>query len=400
MKILLSPNSFKGTCTANEMALHLSGSFCQFQSGLGLKAVNTINLPIADGGDDTLEVLQAQHSGDWQVMNHEAIGPLDGFTVDAPVLYSPKSQMMVVEAAKAHGISILTKLELSLNAMEATSYGVGQLIQKALASQAEEILVTLGGSASTDGGLGALQALGIVFLGSNGNPVVEIVSPKHFSEIQAVCPFSIQTVRDYLKGKSLCILTDVKNPLLGETGTAFTFAPQKGASPQDCEYLEIELSRLANLVDEAFGTDCRNVPGAGAAGGLGYGLLQLPNARIQSGFEWLSTYLGLEEAVLRADVVVTGEGRFDGTSAQGKATGELVTLAKRHQKKVILLCGSIQAQALQQADYSNLFSISLTDVVPLQEAIERPGIAVQKAFKHYETGLKTFLAQPVVGLGN
>lgn len=393
MKILVSPNSFKGSCSAGDMAMLIAENLCRLK-GFDVSALDITMLPVADGGDDTLDVLRQAQPDRWRQEKNEVMGVIPKLMVSVPYLVSLERSQAVVEAAKAHGIALLAQSGLPLDALGATSYGVGQLLNL-IKTHSKEVIVTLGGSASTDGGAGALQAMGVVFLDADQHPMEEPLTPQHFPKIRSICRNSVQKLLSHWNQTFLTILTDVKNPLLGKNGTAHTFAAQKGADERQRQYLESGLERLATMIGDVFSTDHCQAPGAGAAGGLAYGLMQLPNARIQSGFEWLSHCLHLEANLTQVDCVITGEGCFDRTSCQGKATGELLALAARHQKKVILICGAVDHQVLASFQHTHILVLAITDVVSQHEAITEPKIAIQRLLSHYADDLVAFLARPV-----
>lgn len=327
-RILVAPAAFKGTLSAGEAARLLS-------EALGEVLADTIQLdccPLADGGDDTLAVLAAADP-DFAWETYAVCGPCPGMTAQAQALWHAGRKMAVVEAAQAHGLKLLAAPQ----PLDSTSYGVGELMRRLIAAHPDlrTLVVTLGGSASTDGGLGALQALGTRLLDAEGRQL-----PAPFRGGDASRVAGIELPRPWSFAGQLLVATDVVNPLLGPEGTAAVFAPQKGASPRDCRRLEADLSRIAELFASVQGVDLAMLPGMGAAGGLAFGLRQLPRSGIVSGVQWISAFLDLESRLCRADVVVTGEGRLDATSLGGKATGHLLLAAPG--KPVFVFCGQVQ----------------------------------------------------------
>jgi glycerate kinase len=327
--ILITPASFKGSLSAPEAATVMA-EFLTEQFG---DSVRLIHCPVADGGDDTLSVLQ------WVEPAAERIavrvtGPVANLRVSAEYLWLPHKKTVVIEAAQAHGLKLLGG---NLAPMAATSYGVGELIQHALAKfQPENLVVTVGGSASTDGGLGALQALGFRFEDALGQTLETPIGGQNLLEIERV----VFSERTFSTGR-LLIATDVINLLLGPEGTAFVFAPQKGADAKQCEQLALGLLHVSRLMALAFRVDLTTLPGVGAAGGLAYGLRHLPRSGIISGSHWLAEALDLPQKIVESDLILTGEGRFDLTSLSGKATGNLLGWAG--DKPVVILCGQAEA---------------------------------------------------------
>lgn len=336
--------------------------------------------PVADGGDDTLSVLAAADSG--FVWEEAAVtGPVPGMTVPARVLVHAKAHMGVIEAAQAHGLKLLDHP----SALEATSYGVGELMAHLLKTRPdlETLVVCLGGSASTDGGLGALQALGLPLLDRHGRRLDIPVSGGTLCEIAAIRPWE-----NWQGVGSVRLVTDVLNPLLGPDGTARVFAPQKGATPAECRMLEAELARIADLMREAFGCDLSTLPGAGAAGGLAYGLRHLPRSGIVAGSPWIAGFLKLPERIASSDVILTGEGCFDMTSLSGKATGHLLMAAG--DKPVFVFCGRV-GPGVPDFQQVRLYPLSGSGV--------SPEMAMRDPRKYLAESLKRALPEILSALG-
>lgn len=329
LTILIAPACFKGTLSAPDVA-EIMRDFLKERLG---EAVQLITCPIADGGDDTLSVLQTVES-DAELKTVSVTGPVAGTQVAAQYLWWPHRKTVVIESAQAHGLKLLGGC---LAPMQATSYGVGELVrQAAMQCQPETIVVTVGGSASTDGGLGALQALGVGFEDEKGVVFQQPIGGEALSRIQRVI-----WPNSWTYAGRLIIATDVINPLLGPDGTAAVFAPQKGANAEQCQQLEAGLTHVNELMRANPEVDLSSLPGAGAAGGLAYGLRHLPRSGIVSGSHWISEASGLWDKLAQADLILTGEGRFDSTSLGGKATGMLLVWAE--DKPVLIFCGQAEA---------------------------------------------------------
>lgn len=360
--ILIAPAAFKGSLSAGEVATEIADCLGE-QWG---EAVNLLVCPVADGGDDTLSVLQSVMSN--SILKRVAVtGPIASMRVEAAYLWLPEQKMVVIEAAQAHGLKLLGE---NLAPMQATSFGVGELIRHATAHcQPEQLIVTVGGSASTDGGLGALQALGVRFETHSGQC---LESPIHGESLNLVQ--RIHWPADWPYSGRLLIATDVLNPLLGAEGAAAVFAPQKGASPEQCILLEAGLAHVSHLLTQLQGMDLTTLPGVGAAGGLAYGLRQLPRSSLISGSQWLAGMLGLPEKLRQADLIITGEGRFDSTSLAGKATGMLLALAD--QKPVLIFCGQAEP-GLMFAQGVEIFPLAATPEASAA-AMAKPKLALRK----------------------
>lgn len=356
---LIAPTGLKGSLSAPDTAQAIQDAI----QARDPQAELTI-CPLADGGTDTLSVLAANVP--LELLEVLVTGPLPNSSVLAQYGLMDEGCCAVIEAAQAHGLPLLQN---NLAPMTSTSYGVGQLIQAIITqnSALSEIVVTLGGSASTDGGLGALQALGVRFTNHAGRPYFEIITGERLSDIAAIRLGELK----FPERIRLTIATDVRNPLLGSEGTATIFAPQKGASPEQCEQLERELTRVSKIMASASGEAKAEKPGTGAAGGLGFGLLHIPHSKLVSGFDWLAAKLNLTEKLEKADVIITAEGCFDDTSLSGKVTGALIAAT---QKTVIVLCG--QNRCTQ--DLPEHVQIVPFDL-PIQAAIQDPKMAIQRA---------------------
>ncbi len=365
-RILIAPACFKGSLSAHQVAALVHGFLAE-------RLPENILLdccPVADGGDDTLAVLQGADSG-FQAYEANITGPIAGFKTQAHYLYHAARKMVVIEAAQAHGLTLLPGGEL--RPLQATSYGVGELIRQAVHTcDPETLVITVGGSASTDGGMGALQALGVEFLDKQDRLIQEPLCGGNLKQVHRV----VWPRREMFHGQ-LLIATDVVNPLLGKTGAAAVFAPQKGATPKQCAELEKGLAHIHRLIVRACGTDCATLPGAGAAGGLAYGLRLLPRSGIVSGSNWVAGQLGLGRRIEAADLVITGEGRLDATSFQGKATGNILVWAD--QKPVFFFCGQVANHLSQLADVSVFPLVRADDPADvLQAAMENPTAALAR----------------------
>ncbi len=322
-KVLIAPNAFKGTFSAREMTMALTRAlYGEFQ----VQAV-----PISDGGDGFIDCIHFQIQ-ELELMESNVTGPLAGTTVAAPWLWDVSNKIAYLEAAKVCGMAMLGG---QLRPMDATSYGLGQLIQIAIHKGAEDLYIGLGGTACTDGGVGAMQALGWKFpdqynkeIGPGGG---------HLIEIHRILPGPNVPAQ-------LNLMTDVGNNLLGDLGTAIVFGPQKGATPVQVHELE---KGLSNLWLHAYKILKLNIdfPGSGAAGGIPASLAMTGRANLGSGFELLSDLADLEMKMEWADVVITGEGSYDKQSAMGKAPGRIVSLARSMGKKVAIFAGKISERS-------------------------------------------------------
>jgi glycerate kinase len=318
VRVLLAPDSFKGSATAAAAAAALARGWLAERPGDRVTC-----LPLADGGEGTLDVLAGAVPG---ALWHQALvtGPGNA-PVDCAWLELPGAAA-AVELARASGLPLLGRPD----PMRAHTAGLGEVIGRALGHGARTIVAGLGGSASTDGGTGALAALGARFLDAAGHEL-----PPGGGALAALAAVDTTRLRPPPAGGVTC-LADVTAPLLGPLGAAAVFGPQKGARPRQVARLEAGLARLAELLGGEPGA-----PGAGAAGGTGYGLAAGWGAALVPGAAELARLAGLDRALTGADLVVTGEGRFDPTSLTGKATGTVIAAAAAAAVPVALVAGQL-----------------------------------------------------------
>ncbi|HEY9687125.1 MAG TPA: glycerate kinase [Coleofasciculaceae cyanobacterium] len=367
-RILIAPACFKGTLSAMGVAEVLRDLLAAH-----LPAETVLDVcPVADGGDDTLDVLLQSDPG-FREACADVTGPVPGQRVTARYLVHADKKLAVLESAQAHGYKLLPGGHLA--PMAATSYGVGELLRTVLAraesrgASLEAIVVTVGGSASTDGGLGALQALGVGFWDAAGHAITEPIAGESLARIHR-----IEWVPDWTFPGQILIATDVINPLLGLEGAASVFAPQKGATPKQCAELEAGLQHASTLMTALCGVSYATLPGAGAAGGLAWGLRHLPRSGFISGSQWIADQLDLERRIAQANLIITGEGRLDATSLSGKATGHVLVWAAG--KPVLVFCGQAEARL---ALPGNIHVMPL--VLPGEdagEAMANPRVALEK----------------------
>ncbi len=323
MKILVAPDKFKGSLSAVAAAEAIARGFQQVWP-----AAEIVRAPIADGGEGFTEALCSALQGEW--IKTRALDPI-GREVEAGYAWIEREKLAVIDMSEASGLWRLQNHELA--PLRANTYGTGQLIRHATERGARKILVGLGGSATTDGGIGMAAALGYEFRTSDG----EDIAPQP-DKLIAFTRIKHEHVIELPEIVAAC---DVQNPLLGPRGTAQVFAPQKGASAADVAALEAGLLSLADLVASDLDCDFRDTPGAGAAGGIAFGLLSFCGAKICSGFDLIAETLRLEELIAASDLVVTGEGRIDGQTLEGKGPAGVAALARKHGKPVLAFAGSI-----------------------------------------------------------
>lgn len=327
MKVLIAPQEFKGTLTAAQAGEAIRRGYKSAREDAELEVV-----PIADGGAGTVEVLLTAGEGEERFST--VTDPI-GRPVRARWGLINEGTTAVVEMASASGLALLKKEERS--PMSATTRGTGELILAALDAGATRILLGAGGSATCDGGVGAATALGVKFLNDKG-----VQLPPGPSQLARLAKIDRSGLDPRLGKVLLEVLTDVRNPLLGEEGTAQIYAPQKGADADDVERLDLLLEQLVRVWRQAGAEAFEAEAGAGAAGGLGYGLRAFCNAQLRRGFDVISEALGLFEKVSECDLVLTGEGQLDTQSAYFKGPYALGRLARMQKKRVVLFAGSMR----------------------------------------------------------
>ncbi len=326
MKILIAPDKFKGVADSQKIADILGDAVQKYRPQAEIHLC-----PLADGGDGTLSSVLHVLKG--TRVSLSVYGPLLK-PVQAHYGVSPLPQKgtAVIEMAQASGLSHLSVGER--NPLETTTFGTGELVLDAVEKQdCRNLLVTLGGSATVDGGLGFLQALGAKIDGIS--PLKPGVGGKFLSSVVSV---DLAPALQKLKGASLTGLIDVQNPLLGSQGAARVYGPQKGASPQVVETLEAGLSHLADVLEKSCGRPLRGEKGAGAAGGLGLALLAL-GGKLESGFDFVAGALHLEERIRECGLVLTGEGRLDDSTRQGKTVVGVSRLSKKWGSPCVAVAG-------------------------------------------------------------
>lgn len=329
MVIVIALDSFKGSLTAVEACACVAAVFRE------LGPTNAVQIvPMADGGEGTADALVAAAGGTWVTVD-DVVGPLPDQRLSVEFGWLPTSRVAVVEMARSSGLLLLAEDER--NPLLTTTFGTGQILVQAQAQGAEEILLTLGGSATVDGGTGAARALGWQFLDSHGQSL-----PLGGGSLQCLHTLLAPDREMSCSVKALC---DVDNPLCGPTGAATVYGPQKGATPEMVQVLELGLGRLAEVVRCERGIDMAEMPGAGAAGGFGAGAVAFLKARLVPGVDAVADAAGLEAALDGADWVVTGEGRLDEQSLQGKVVSGVLRRAERHGTRVAVLSGRLALSA-------------------------------------------------------
>jgi len=357
MKIVICPDSFKESLSAIEVC------DCIEQ---GLKKANSKfkieKIPLADGGEGTLAALVLATNG--RSLKCKVKDPL-GKKIWARYGILGDGRTAIIEMAAASGLALVPREKR--NPLVTTTYGTGEIVAKALDCGCRKIIIGIGGSATVDGGAGMAQALGARLLDSNGREI-----GFGGGEIEKVEKIDLKFMDKRIATTEFIIASDVRNPLLGHKGAAHVYEPQKGATPEMVERLERGLSHFARVIRNELSISVENLPGSGAAGGLGAGLYAFLGAKMESGVELVMKIAGLEHGIKKADLVITGEGRLDRQTFYGKAVIGVIKMARKYGVPVICIAGSIMPETknLYRLGVKGLFSITPMPM-SLEEAMRK-----------------------------
>ena len=357
MNIVVAIDSFKGSLSSTEAGNIVKNAALKLEP-----SYNVIVRPLADGGEGTVEALSSGVKG--ELIELEVTGPLFE-KVTAKYFIMAENNTAVIEMASAAGLTLIE--ENKRNPLKTTTFGVGELILDAIEKGCRRFIIGIGGSATNDGGIGRLGALGYNFLDEKGKRVN--LNGEGLKDIKSICTDNVNPI---LKKCIFRVACDVNNPLCGELGCSKVFAPQKGADAETVEKMDLWLKNYSSVVEKALKNAYSNYPGAGAAGGLGFAFKSFLNAQLDSGVKIILEETKLEEYIKNADVVVTGEGRLDYQTAMGKAPIGVAELSKKHNKKVIAFAGSVtdDATICNEKGIDAYFSI-MQGVSTLDEALDK-----------------------------
>ncbi len=356
MKVVVAIDSFKGSLSSLQAGNAVKEAICR----LGGNAEVLVK-PLADGGEGTVEALAETSNA--EMVEIEVNGPLMK-PVIAKYCVFKDTNTAVIEMAAASGITLVSPEDR--NPLETTTFGVGELIKDAINRGCTRFVVGIGGSATNDGGTGMLTALGYELLDKNGNPIV--FGAKGLKDLNRI---KTDNVLPELKYCEFNIACDVTNPLCGESGCSAVYGPQKGATPEMIEDMDGWLEKYAELAKSVSSKSDKDYAGAGAAGGLGFAFLSFTNATLKSGIQIILDEINIEADIKNADIVVTGEGRLDSQTVQGKAPIGVAKLAKKYGKKVIAFSGCVtdDAEVCNEHGIDAFFPI-LRGVTTLEEALD------------------------------
>lgn len=355
-KVVIAPDSFKESLTALEVAEAVESGFTEI-----FPDWKYIKVPMSDGGEGTVQSLVDALEG--SIKEVEVLNPL-GDTIKAIYGLSGDRKQAIIELASSSGLELI-KSE-NRNVLQATSWGLGDLIRDALGEKVGKILVGIGGSATNDGGAGMIQSLGGKLLDRDGKQIP--YGGEGLGELQSI---DLSELDERLYDVEIEVACDVTNPFTGPDGATYVYGPQKGADEEQVEQLENNLKHFAEIIRKELDINIENEPGAGAAGGVGGALLAFFGAELRSGGELITEWLNLENTLKDADLVVTGEGGMNHQTAYGKTPVVVGKLAKKHQIPVIALVGSI-SEGFEEVYVNGIdavFSI-ITEVGDIEEVLE------------------------------
>jgi glycerate kinase len=356
VKIVIAPQAFKGSLPAIRVARAIEAGVRR-----AAPAAETVLVPVADGGDGTLEALVASRGG--RIVESRVTGPF-GEPVTAAWGSLADGRTAVLETARACGLALIPPERL--DPLRATTYGAGELLRVALASGHDRFVLGIGGSATNDGGAGMAQALGARLLDAAGRDLEP--GGAALSRLERI---DCDDLDPRVARSSFIVASDVTNPLCGPDGASAVYGPQKGATPEQVELLDASLTRFAEIVRRDLDVEVRDRPGAGAAGGLGAGLVAFLGAELREGATLVLEEVGLEKELTGADLVITGEGRIDRTTAFDKAPAGVASLARRHSIPVIAIAGALGDgyEATREVGIDAAFSL-VDRPMSLAEAVE------------------------------
>jgi glycerate 2-kinase len=366
VRILIAPDKFKGSLNAREVAENIAKGLRDALPDARIEIV-----PMADGGEGTAEAICEARGGSW--LKCKAHDPL-GREIEARYAWVEDRKLAVMEMSEAAGMRRLSENER--DPVRATTFGVGEMILDAASRGANEMIIGLGGSATSDGGFGMARAVGYRFFAGTQELVGAVSELTELTRIKAPVAAGVSPASSAMQPTRLpsqlkiIAAVDVQNPLLGENGATRVFGPQKGATSDQIRQLELALVRLADVVEQEFDFDYRDKPGAGAAGGLGFGLMSFCRATIRRGFDVVAEAVGLESKMKEVDVVIAGEGSLDRQTLEGKTPAGVARLARKLRKKVFAVVGRDNGDRQLRELFDEVYELT------------RPGMTEKEQMKH------------------
>jgi len=376
MRVVIAPDSFKGSASAKEVAQAIADGL-----RVALPDSEFDLVPMADGGEGTVEALVVATGG--KIVTKRVTGPL-GEPVDAFFGILGDGETAVIEMAAAAGLHLVPPEKR--NPLLTTTYGVGELIKAALDAGCKRVIVGIGGSATNDVGAGMAQALGAKLLDEDGNEI-----GFGGGELGKVARIDINELDSRLRETEILVACDVTNPLTGPNGASAVYGPQKGATPEMVKLLDENLRHYAAIIRRDLGVDVEHVPGAGAAGGLGAGLMAFCQAKLKRGVELVIQAVRLDERVQKANLVITGEGKIDFQTGFGKVPHGVAQVAKRYKKPVIAVVGQLGEGSEKCREWGIDACFAITDKpMSEQEAMANTLVLLKRTAEELGWLIKTF----------
>ena len=373
MKIVIAPDSFKSSLTARQVAESIERGIRKVEKNIHIEKV-----PMADGGEGTVQSLVDATNG--RMVYTKVFDPLMR-EIEAFYGILGDGSTAIIEMSAASGLPLISKEEK--NPLITTTYGTGQLFMHALNQGCRSFIIGIGGSATNDGGVGMMKALGIRFINSEGQDI-----GFGGGELDKIHTIDTSGLDNRILDCSITVACDVDNPLCGLRGASRVFGPQKGATEEMVEVLDNNLSHYAEIIKSQLGISIIDVPGAGAAGGLGGGLMAFLKAKLRRGIDIVIDATGLEESIKGAALVITGEGSIDYQTQFGKTPYGVAMVAKKYGIPVIAIAGSIgkDAYALYEKGFNSIFSI-VDKPMTLEEAIENSEVLLENTAERIMRGI-------------
>ena len=375
MKMVVAPDSFKGSLTAIEVSDAI---------GQGIREIfpeaEIVKIPMADGGEGTVQCLVNATGG--KILKEKVTGPLGDEVLASYGILGDK-RTAVIEMAEASGLTLVP--ENKRNPLTTTTYGTGQLIKAALDQGCRKMIIGIGGSATNDGGAGMIQALGVKLLDKDGEEI-----GFGGGELKKITRIDINYMDKRLSNTKVLVASDVDNPLCGPKGASKIYGPQKGATPEIIEELDESLAHFAEVIKRDLSKDVKDIPGAGAAGGLGAGLIAFLDAELKPGIEIMIEIVKLEQAIKDADLVITGEGKIDSQTIYGKVPIGVARIAKKYNIPVIAVAAIIgdDADIVHQYGISSLISVTGTPM-RLDESLPNKVSLIKNSIKQSMMAIRT-----------
>lgn len=347
MKIVLAPDKFKNSLTGMTFCDVVEASIKTIHTGIEI-----VKLPLADGGDGTIDVVDYYLKGD--IIHIEVNNPFFQ-KIKGSYLYSESSKTAFVEMAEASGVKLLKPEQF--NCKNATTYGTGEMIVDAIKIGASKIILGIGGSATNDCGIGMASALGFQFLDKNNEQVKPIGA--NLSKIVSINTSSVNSQLSNIKFEIAC---DVTNPLFGENGAAFVYAAQKGATPDDIKMLDKGLEDFSKVLNTTYKIDAQSIKGAGAAGGMGIASKVFLNGTLKPGIELIKSLANFDQQIDGASWIISGEGKLDDQTLSGKTIQGVITSARDKNIKLAVFCGTIDLEKSIVQDLGISYASSIMDL--------------------------------------